>query len=382
MYSVSGYGRMIADRVRTDAYARALRLAVNSESVVLDIGTGTGIFAMLACRFGARKVYAVEPSDAIEVARRLAADNGFADRIEFIQALSTDAALPERADVVISDLRGALPLFQHHIRSIADARRRLLAPGATLIPQKDVLWLSLAEAAELYRRHMTPADEAAYGFDMSAAREVVANTWRTAGGKLEQLLLPPRCWATLDYATIESPNVGAEVRWTAERGGTAHGVVAWFDAVLGEGVTLSNAPGGPELIYGQSFFPLLRPVELAAGDGVAVRLCADLVGEDYIWRWETRVLERGDPARVKAHFKQTTFRGVPLSPERLRRQSSAHVPELGEDGEADRFILSLMDGTRPLAEIAGQLSERFPEKFAAPGSALNRVGELSSRYSR
>jgi len=41
-----------------------------------------------------------------------------------------------------------------------------------------------------------------------------------------------------------------------------------------------------------------------------------------------------------------------------------------------------MDGTRPLADIAGQLSERFPEKFAAPGSALNRVGELSSRYSR
>jgi len=292
MYSVSGYGCMIADRVRTDAYARALRLAVNSESVVLDIGTGTGIFAMLACRYGARRVYAVEPDDAIEVARSVAAANGLADRIEFIQGYSTRITLPEKADVMISDFRGVLPLFQHHLRSISDARGRLLAPGGTLIPQRDTLWVTLAEAPELYRKHTDPWGEEVFGFDMSAARQVVVNTWQKRRVEPEQLLLPPRCWATLDYATIESPNVGAEVRWTVEREGTAHGLAAWFDAVLGEGVTLSNAPGGPELIYGQVFFPLLRPVELAVGDGVAVRLSADLVGEDYIWRWETRVLER------------------------------------------------------------------------------------------
>ncbi|MBI4588189.1 MAG: hypothetical protein HY725_05080 [Candidatus Rokubacteria bacterium] len=48
MYSVYDYGRLIADSVRTHAYAQALRRVVKPDSVVLDIGTGTGIFALLA----------------------------------------------------------------------------------------------------------------------------------------------------------------------------------------------------------------------------------------------------------------------------------------------------------------------------------------------
>jgi protein arginine N-methyltransferase 1 len=115
MYSISAYGRMIADRVRMNAYVQALRQAVKPNSVVLDIGTGTGIFALLACQFGARHVYAIEADDAIEVARQIAAANGYTDRIEFIQDVSTKLSLPEKADVIISDLRGVLPLFQGHI---------------------------------------------------------------------------------------------------------------------------------------------------------------------------------------------------------------------------------------------------------------------------
>src|SRR5690349_15960864 len=84
VYSLPDYGDMIADTGRTAAYARALRSRIDSSSVVLDIGTGAGILALLACRAGARRVYAVEPSDAIQVAREAAAANGFADRIQFI----------------------------------------------------------------------------------------------------------------------------------------------------------------------------------------------------------------------------------------------------------------------------------------------------------
>src|SRR4051794_24565464 len=102
IYRVSSYGEMIKDRVRTDAYARALQQAVKPGSVVLDIGTGTGIFSLLACKFGASKVYAVDPADAIELGRRSAAQNGFGDRITFLQDVSTSIDLPELADVVVS----------------------------------------------------------------------------------------------------------------------------------------------------------------------------------------------------------------------------------------------------------------------------------------
>ncbi len=64
-YDIYAFGGMIRDRVRTDAYAEALRRSVGPNSVVLDLGTGVGIWALLACRFGARKVYAVDPNDVI-----------------------------------------------------------------------------------------------------------------------------------------------------------------------------------------------------------------------------------------------------------------------------------------------------------------------------
>ena len=142
-YTVADYGAMIVDPVRMDRYVRALEQAIKPGGIVIDIGTGTGIFALLACRLGARRVYAIEPEDVIQVAREIAAANGCADRIEFVQAMSTRVTLPERADVIVSDLTGALPWFAHHIPSIIDARRRLLAPGGVLIPRRDAAWAAI-----------------------------------------------------------------------------------------------------------------------------------------------------------------------------------------------------------------------------------------------
>ena len=73
MYNLAGYGYMIEDRVRVDAYTQAMRQAIRPGSVVLEIGTGPGIFAVLACKLGAKRVYAIEPDDIIQLAREIAA---------------------------------------------------------------------------------------------------------------------------------------------------------------------------------------------------------------------------------------------------------------------------------------------------------------------
>ena len=118
---------MLADAPRMNAYSAALRQSLKPDSVVLDLGCGPGVFALLACKLGARRVYAVEPNNVIGLAREAAAANGLADRIEFFDKLSTEIALPEPATIIVSDLRGVLPLFQQHIPAIIDARKRLLA---------------------------------------------------------------------------------------------------------------------------------------------------------------------------------------------------------------------------------------------------------------
>ncbi|HSK62875.1 MAG TPA: 50S ribosomal protein L11 methyltransferase [Pyrinomonadaceae bacterium] len=313
MYSLHFYGQMLADRVRIDAYAAALRQAVKPDSIVLDLGCGPGLFALLACKLGARRVYAVEPDNVINIARAAAVANGFAERIEFFQSLSTEITLREPATIMISDLRGVLPWFQQHIPAIIDARNRLLTKDAVLIPRRDLLWAALVEATDEYEKIVGPWEKNQFELDLSAGTARITNTWRKTHLRAEELLSEPVCWAALHYYKVSSPDVSAEISWRAARSGTAHGVAVWFDADLAEGIGFSNRPGATELIYGTGFFPFPRPVDVREGERVEVKLRADLVKDDYVWTWET------DFADQKIGFRQSTFYGVALSPEQLRK---------------------------------------------------------------
>ena len=302
---------MIADAPRMDAYAAALRRTVTPESVVMDLGSGPGVFAMLACKLGARRVYAVEPSNVIGVAREAAAANGFANRIEFFESLSTEITLPEPANIIISDLRGILPWYQRHIPSIKDARTRLLARGGVLIARRDNVWAAVVEAPDQYQEITGAWQNNRFELDLSAGKRVVTNIWRKARVKPEQLLVEPKCWTTIDYYEVDNPNVDTEISWRTTRKGTAHGFIVWFDSELVDGICFSNHPAAPEMIYGSGFFPFSEPVEVAEGDHVKLQLTAKLIDDDYVWRWDTDF--------PKTSFKQSTFYGVPLSQALLKK---------------------------------------------------------------
>ena len=381
MYTLLECGLFIRDTRRVDAYAAALRRAVTPDSVVVDIGTGTGIFALLACKFGARRVYAIEPGGVIQVACEIAAANGYARRIEFIQRPSTEVALPEPADVIVSDLRDVLPLFRHHLPSIAHARGHFLTRGGRLIPRRDTLWVALAHAPEFYGRYVAPWDGNDYGLDMRAGRRLAVSRWRKGRVARGQLLVEPRCWATLDYSTVQGSDVRGAATWTMGRAGISHALSVWFDTTLGEGVAFSNAPGQPELIYGQALFPLAEPVYLAPGDTVSVALEARLIGGDYVWRWNTRVLRHGEPGATNTDFEQSTAPAVALSGG-APRWDIGRAPALTETGELDRLILTLMDDATPLGDIARQAQRRYPTRFSTWRDALTYVGEVSDQYSR
>ncbi|MBI2677668.1 MAG: 50S ribosomal protein L11 methyltransferase [Candidatus Koribacter versatilis] len=380
MFNLAAYANMVADERRTGAYDNALRKAVRPNSVVLDLGCGPGILSLLACRAGARRVYAIEHGDAIELGRALAHANGYADRIVFIQDFSTRVQLPEKVDVIVSDLRGVLPLYQHLIPSIVDARRRFLAPGGVLLPQEDALWFAPVTAPEISQRLRRGWEHNHYGLVLDAGLRHATNMWRKERVRREQCLAGPQPWVTLDYRTIESPNVSREATWTAAADGIGHGFALWFDSVLFDDVRFTSAPWEPELIYGSGFFPWSEPVPIQTGDSITIHLAADLVGDGYVFRWNTQVTDPG--GRSKATFRQSTLFGAPLSPERLQRQSSAHTPVLDQDGEIDRTVLALMDGKNLLEEIARRVASAFPQRFHTWQEALSRVSELSQKYGR
>jgi type I protein arginine methyltransferase len=383
-YSLFGYGDMILDRHRLDPYVRALKAAIKPGAVVLEIGTGTGFFAVLACKFGAQKVYAIEPDDAILVARQVAIDNDCADKIQFIQALSTQVDLPERVDVMISDLRGIVPLYQHHLAAIADARQRFLAPGGVQIPQQDTIWATLISDREYYhQKYLSPWEDAPYGCILNANRQFVTNTWQKHRLQPEQCLGEPQVWQTLDYATELLPKFKATLNWPIDRSGTIHGIGMWFDTILVEGIGFSNAPDQPECIYGNALMPLSQPVDLVPGDRVCVTLRANLVGDDYIWSWQTQVTPGADLQVIKADFQQSSFFAVPRSSNTLADRSASYLPTLNESGKIDLTILDrMLAGKQSLGDIAQDLVDRFPDRFSSVAKALSYTSELARKYSR
>jgi len=378
MYNISAYGKMIADAPRMDAYVSALLQAIKPDSVVVDLGCGPGFFAIVACRLGARRVFAIEPSAVIQIGRDAAREYGFNDRIEFVQDLSTKVTLPEKADVIVSDLRGVLPWFQQSITSIIDARTRFLRPGGILIPRLDRLWAAVVEAPARYAEIVSPWEDNGNGVALNSGRGFVVNFWSKLRVSTESLLGQAVVWHELDYERVEDANICKDISLRVARRGTAHGLAIWFDSELLDGTGFSNAPGSAELIYGQGFFPFEQPLEVAAGDRVEVRLEARVIGDDYVWRWDTALVSQ---EKVKCRFKQSTLFGTPLSPVQLRKRAGRYVPHVNNEGAIARFVLSKMDGKISNEQIAVELVTQFPSQFRNQNDALDLVTEISEKFS-
>jgi type I protein arginine methyltransferase len=372
---------MITDTIRMDAYTEALRRAITPGCTVLDIGTGTGIFAMLACQYGAGHVYAIETNDAIITAMDIAKANGFADHITFIQALSTDTSLPEQVDVIISDLRGTLPLHSGNITAIIDARQRFLKPDGKMIPLLDRLYVAPVFAPKDYETFVGAWQYETYNLDMDAARQITLNSWGGIRTQGVDFVAEPQTWTTIDYANVDTPNAHGLVMWDIETASESHGLCFWFDTILKDDIGFSTFNSDKRLVYGNGFLPFLKPIHLEQGDTLRVKLDASLINGDYIWSWQTQVLRPTQATKPIINYKQSTFQGVPFSINKLRKRAASFVPRVNQDGHITHFILDLMVQEYTLEHIAKQVLDKFPDRFSSYEDALPHVSKLSERYS-
>lgn len=322
MYSLHDYARMGADEGRIGPYVRALEAVVRPGSIVADVGTGTGILALVACRLGAKRVYAIDTNDAVEVGRELARENGFADRIVFFQKDAREVTLPERVDVIVSDLRGVSPLCGEHLAIIADVRSRFLKPGGVLVPGCDRLMAAVVDRSDLYEWAIGPS-RGPMGITLETTRMRLRNA--ACADRSTNPLLPAdivssaAAWATIEYATMQPGPVNGRIQLRVERGATGHGLVLWFDALLANDHGFTTAPGC-ELSYGRLFLPWSRPVALRKGDDVAVEIWAQLSGEP--WGWNTSV---PTDSGGRESFKQSSFLAWPSRPAAPTRGGVAAV---------------------------------------------------------
>lgn len=123
------------------------------------------------------------------------------------------------------------------------------------------------------------------------------------------------------------------------------------------------------------FLPWLEPVSLREGEICSVELHSNLVGNDYVWRWETDL--PASSAHGQLCFRQSTFYGSLFPPSPLKKRTMDFVPVLNESGQAERWILQAMDGKRPLEAIAAEAARLFPHVFRRVEDAFNQAAEIA-----
>ena len=312
---------MLKDADRNSVYARAIEAMIrefikreNRPPVVLDIGTGTGLLAMLAARAGAKIVYAVEMFDQMaEIAHRVIEDNGYGDKILVIHGKSTEIdQLPEPCDILVSELLDSALLGESVIPSHVDAIRRFLHPGHEnfIIPNRASVFVSLIESEELWS--MCSIDPNVLGGsnpfrsqdtrDCRGGRALVPVDWKNFSRRGARLLSETRAVMTVDMcggkAHTNGSNSSSTIELRAHSKGKACGLLVHWTAYLlppefdpEEALSYSTAPG--EQNWQDHWLQVLCPFpeQLACEEGDVIEVTA---GRSDMSLWFSAKLQASD----------------------------------------------------------------------------------------
>ncbi len=302
---------LLLDQVSQISFQKAIHATVKPGDVVLDLGTGSGIHAFFACQAGAAKVYAVDSEAILEVARETAKLNGFADRIEFVLGRVPEIELPEKVDVIITNIG-----FLNTIQTLPEAAKRHLKPGGKLIPSAIEMQFTLVSAPKVYSDQVSYWDSEKYGLDFSPFKTMACNHPQYTSYDTDQLLTEPQTLCRMELLNAMQDFMENEIEFTAESTGEAHGLGGWYRFWNGKDLLMSTEPPLQlsKEIWTQIFLPFDKPLFLEKGDNVRFQIAMYSRGSysGPVWRW------RGSKNGVEM-VDQCSFYATPLSKDLLKK---------------------------------------------------------------
>jgi SAM-dependent methyltransferase len=263
---------IVRDDARNAAYDAALRRAVTPGARVLEIGTGTGLLAMMAARAGAAAVITCEMTPAIaEKAAEIVARNGYADRVRVVakhsDKLDAEADMGGRADLLVSEIVSNNLLSEHVLAAHERAVRDLLKPEARAIPARGTVRVALAHDS----RETTGLGNVA-GFDLSAFNTLAQPVRQIRVGH-ERLSLrsEPADLFVFDFASAHycAPAQASVVCRSA--GGDVNGIAQWIALELDDVTRYENRPApGATSCWAVLFYPFSEAVQTEPGQDIRI----------------------------------------------------------------------------------------------------------------
>ncbi len=315
---------MLADGVRNKLLYQAIKAHVTEETNFLDVGAGTGVWAILAAKLGAKRVVAIEIEESlIPMIFKHAKENGVAQRIEIIHGNSDDVKIRGKFDVIVSELFGGDALGEGTVKSFVSLRNRFLAPGGILIPQKLAVLLAPVKIGKSIQD--IPAELPITCSFLKSTKMNYGQTFSLADRERIKFLAEPQKVIELEFATVEKAPSFADLSasWQLENLSEANGFVMFNRSTFTDEIDMDSFGSQS---WGTTVYEF-QPFEAENGE-MTVNLTMD--GSKSLWSVSAKTgsgikTQSFSPAMALARLRMTQQ----MTPHRKFRPKKAETRPLG-----------------------------------------------------
>jgi predicted RNA methylase len=273
---------MLADVKRNEAYQKAIEKVVSKDSIVLDIGTGSGLLAMMAARAGSENVIACEMHPRLaQTAQEIISLNGYKDVVKVVAEKSTrlkvDQDLPSKANIIISEILDVGVLGEGVLPTIRHALQNLATKDVKLIPAKVNIYGQLIEIPS--RSIVNPVKEIS-GFNLSPFEQYrIPDEYIRITLKAEKYRILSPVTKIIDFDFYNLPQAFPDdqerqlsIDFKINKSGSVQALVFWFDLYLDEEIVVSSRVDGELEHWGQALFCFTNPKNVSEGDSMTISL--------------------------------------------------------------------------------------------------------------
>ena len=277
---------MINDYERNNSYFNAIKCAIKDNEYVLEIGTGSGLLSMMAIDAGAKKVITCETNKSLsEIAKKIIKKNGYPEKITVINKKSTelnlDTDLPQKADLIISEIFSSELVGEGIQSSILDAKERLLKEDGKMIPEAGEIKFALLQSnSNIEDLCFTGTVN---GYDLSDFNQVTGNKFiiPVHHSNISFLSNINTAFSFDFYSENLIKRKEKIIKISVSKSGICLGLITWIKVNLYQNIYLENNPSCfNDSHWSTPIYTFEKPLRFSKGDIISIK--ATLL-EDKVW---------------------------------------------------------------------------------------------------
>lgn len=160
----------LIDKKRVNAFKKVIKNKISKGDIVVDLGSGSGIMAFFAAKYGAAKIYAVEANECLyKILKKNVESSIYKGKIEIIHGDATTVVIPEKVNMVICEMI-ATGLFDECQIPAMNNIQKYLKKDAKILPFHFENYLELVNANNSFYGHNIKIIQYEYPWE---------NSWKT-----------------------------------------------------------------------------------------------------------------------------------------------------------------------------------------------------------